>query len=330
MVSIGSQFSSADLDVTGTLTQGGSAVQTAIPGFSLSPQIILGPTNNPTIQYGAAGWVVHSSGAYATLNVGTANPYDSFISISGGLTFLANQTATVSCEIMLPASNAASNFCLHYNGGGTFVPSPQGQAFSGFSTTSWTPCSFSTTTMLTGTGEIMFGKHHLNTAITQSTGQVLIRNVKVTTTPSAYTFANAMTIGGNLSVTGNVTATGTVSGSDRSIKTDVETLSTEAALSMLKNVEAKVYERTDIGRTDKRIGFIANDVKDSCPDEWGNLVSTVNAKDGQILGLDYARFCPILWTICRTQQELIKDLSTRVQALDSPKTKTKTTAKAKK
>ena len=170
----------------------------------------------------------------------------------------------------------------------------------------------------------MFGHHHLNTSLTQSIGQVLIRNVKVTTTPSAYDFGNSMNITGHLTIAGACTANAFHTSSDASIKTSVETVSTEAAMAMLKNVEARTYRRTDIENQGSRLGFIANDVESNCPEEWGNLVATVNAKDGQILGLDYARFCPILWAICQKQQEQIEQLSARLSALEAPKTKAKT------
>ena len=93
---------------------------------------------------------------------------------------------------------------------------------------------------------------------------------------------------------------------------------------MLNNIEAKTYTRTDLNTTDKRIGFIAQDIQANLPEEFNNVLGTVYGNvNGALLGLDYSRLTPILWT-------LVKDLSTRVQALESPKTKTKTTAKAKK
>ena len=97
-VAIGSTAQAANLNVTGTLTVGGSAVQEAIPGFSLSPTILVGPTNNPTLYTGSSNWVLHSSGTYATLSVGTGGTYDAFANV----TFLANETATVTCEVKLP------------------------------------------------------------------------------------------------------------------------------------------------------------------------------------------------------------------------------------
>ena len=96
-------------------------------------------------------------------------------------------------------------------------------------------------------------------------------------------------------------------------------------MTMLTNIEAKTYTRTDLDTTDKRIGFITQDIQANLPEEFKNVLGTVYGNvNGPLLGLDYSRLTPILWT-------LVRDLSTRVQALETPKTKTKkTTAKAKK
>ena len=98
--------------------------------------------------------------------------------------------------------------------------------------------------------------------------------------------------------------------SDQSIKTDVQSVSTDDCLTMLTNIEAKTYLRTDLETTDKRIGFIAQDIKEYMPEEFANIIGIVNAKNGQLIGLDYSRLTPILWT-------LVKDLSTRLEALEN-------------
>ena len=96
---------------------------------------------------------------------------------------------------------------------------------------------------------------------------------------------------------------------------------------MLNNIEAKTYTRTDLDTTDKRIGFIAQDIQANLPEEFKNVLGTVYGNvNGALLGLDYSRLTPILWTLVKKQQELITSLESRVQALES----TKTTAKAKK
>ena len=96
-------------------------------------------------------------------------------------------------------------------------------------------------------------------------------------------------------------------------------------MTMLKNIEAKTYTRNDLETTDKRVRYIAQHVQQFAPPEFTNLTAQISE---DILGLDYSRVgSPILWTICRKQQEDIENLTNRILALETPKTKT---AKAKK
>ena len=190
--------------------------------------------------------------------------------------------------------------------------------------------AFNGTYMLFGQVPAPFFTNYGLTAVTQSRGEILIRNVKIVVgTASMVSLGNNtastnLDITGNLDVSGNITATGTITPSDQSIKTDVQTISTNDCKTMLKNIEAKTYFRTDMSLTDKRVGFISQDIQEYIPEEFANVLGTVYGNvNGPLLGLDYSRLTPILWT-------LVRDLSTRVQALESPKTKTKTTAKAKK
>jgi len=104
-----------------------------------------------------------------------------------------------------------------------------------------------------------------------------------------------------------MTAQSFITASDESIKADVQSVSTDDCINMLNNIEAKTYTRTDLETTDKRIGFIAQDIQQWLPSEITNITMPVS---DSILGLDYSRLTPILWT-------LVKDLSTRVQALEN-------------
>ena len=118
-------------------------------------------------------------------------------------------------------------------------------------------------------------------------------------------------------MTGNMTAQAYVTASDESIKEGVQTVSTEACMTMLKNIEAKTYTRNDLETTDKRVGYIAQDVAQFAPPEFTNLTAQVSE---DILGLDYSRVgSPILWTICRKQED-IENLTARLTALEKPKT----------
>ena len=85
-------------------------------------------------------------------------------------------------------------------------------------------------------------------------------------------------------------------------------------MTMLKNIEAKTYTRTDINTADKRIGFIAQDIQQWLPNEFANITAPVSES---ILGLDYSRLTPVLWTIARKQQQVIEDFSARLVALEA-------------
>ena len=92
-------------------------------------------------------------------------------------------------------------------------------------------------------------------------------------------------------------------------------------MTMLKNIEAKTYTRNDLETTNTRVGYIAQHVQQWAPPEFANLTAQVSE---DVLGLDYSRVgSPILWTICRKQQEQIEQLSARLSALEAPKTKAK-------
>ena len=88
---------------------------------------------------------------------------------------------------------------------------------------------------------------------------------------------------------------------------------------MLENINAKTYSRVDMGGV-KRVGFIANDIQANLPEECGNVLGNAVYNGNAILTLDYSRLTPFLWQIAKKQQELITDLSTRVQALENNNT----------
>ena len=135
---------------------------------------------------------------------------------------------------------------------------------------------------------------------------------------------NDLNITGTLNVSSSCTAQSYITSSDVSIKEDIQDLDPTVALNALSSCNARTYIRADLGedidKVPRRIGFIAQELQTALPRHITNVCTM--GQDG-LMKVDYSRLTPILWT-------LFKDLSTRVQALESPKTKTKTTAKAKK
>ena len=147
----------------------------------------------------------------------------------------------------------------------------------------------------------------------QSTGTAIVKNFTVFT-PAA----SALNHSGTLNMTGNMTAQAYVTASDESIKEGVQAVDAEACMTMLKNIEAKTYTRNDLETTDKRVGYIAQDVQQWIPEEFANVLGVVYGNvNGPLVGLDYSRLgSPILWTICKKQQEQIEQLTARVEALE--------------
>ena len=130
-----------------------------------------------------------------------------------------------------------------------------------------------------------------------------------------FTQGPTSSISNPLSVAGAITATETVSGtsfvstSDSRIKTDVEDVSRDDAMRLMRLVNAKTYERLDIPGI-SRIGFIADDWWQHSPPEWKNVASVDYTKG--LLQLDYSRIVPVLWTICQQQQDAIDALTAKV------------------
>ena len=110
--------------------------------------------------------------------------------------------------------------------------------------------------------------------------------------------------------------------SDQSLKGEVQDASTEHSLDMLRRVSAKTYRRLDVPEGQgERLGFIAQDIEQACPNEWANLVGTAtykwsgNGRGGEIRTLDYARLVCPLWQSCKAMLMRIEHLEQRVAQL---------------
>jgi hypothetical protein len=133
----------------------------------------------------------------------------------------------------------------------------------------------------------------------QTSGTVRYRNANITLSGSRLEYS-----GGDFNVSaGSVLATAFVTSSDSRIKENTNDLSEQAAMAVMNSVSPKTYNRTDIPGA--RIGFLAQDIAEAIPEEWGNVVHQANG----LLALDYARLTPILWSVC-------KNLDARIKALE--------------
>ena len=88
--------------------------------------------------------------------------------------------------------------------------------------------------------------------------------------------------------------------------------------SIFDAVETKVYDFRPPGAdvdgqplpSERRVGFVADDVKAALPAEWSNLVGNKHVAGDEYLTLDYSRLVCILWTT-------VKSLTARVAALEA-------------
>ena len=112
--------------------------------------------------------------------------------------------------------------------------------------------------------------------------------------------------------------------SDASLKGDVQDANTQHCLTMLRAVSAKTYRRLDVPENEgERLGFVAQDIEQACPNEWANLVGRTNYKwsgngdGGEIRTLDYARLVCVLWQSSKAMLTRIEQLEQRVAQLSA-------------
>ena len=103
---------------------------------------------------------------------------------------------------------------------------------------------------------------------------------------------------------------GSTNVSDASLKTEPVDANTEDCLHMLRNVSARTYERIDLEPGKKRIGFIAQEVRDAAPPAFGGLIGTSSHSDSQS-GTE-GRLSAVLWQCCRSLLARVEALEARI------------------
>ena len=102
--------------------------------------------------------------------------------------------------------------------------------------------------------------------------------------------------------------------SDARLKDDVQDLPSNDCLSLLKSVSAKSYVRNDLQDTNRRAGFIAQEVEAALAPSLGqNLVGTRELEGGQTSKtLAYDRMAVVLWQCCRSLLARVEELEARL------------------
>ena len=104
--------------------------------------------------------------------------------------------------------------------------------------------------------------------------------------------------------------------SDTRLKDNQEPVSLSTLVDIFDAVETKQYDlRGGIDMdgqqlpSERRVGFIADEVKAALPTEWTNVVGSKPSGDEEYLTLDYSRLVTVLWGV-------VKQLSARVAVLE--------------
>ncbi len=155
---------------------------------------------------------------------------------------------------------------------------------------------------------------------TQGAGTIDMRNLRIYATTTA-----TVTLARDLTVQNDISCVSLIQTSDARIKENVTPACLDELQNIFDNVEVQNYTRTDL--PGNRIGFIAQDIQSviHVDSKCKNLVNPIYTDEAPLLGLDYARLgSTVLWAVCKKQQALIADLTSRITALE---TRNKRTAK---
>ena len=90
-------------------------------------------------------------------------------------------------------------------------------------------------------------------------------------------------------------------------------------MEIFQHVDVKTYNRTDTAG--QRIGFLAQDIQQYLPPEFANVIGMQYGGDMPLLSLSYDRLVCVLWAVCKSQEQRISALDSRVTALEAKKTK---------
>ena len=106
--------------------------------------------------------------------------------------------------------------------------------------------------------------------------------------------------------------------SDTRLKNNQTTVPSATMSAIFDAIETKEYDLISTGvdtegnalPSERRVGFIADDVKAVIPDDWTNIVGSKPVNNAEYLTLDYSRLVCVL---CGT----VKDFRARVVALEA-------------
>ena len=110
------------------------------------------------------------------------------------------------------------------------------------------------------------------------------------------------------------------SASDAKLKTEVEDMCLTDCQTMFDAVMPRTYSSIDDPNAKRRLGVLAQDIKQNLLGKWDKLVGSFmhGPEDGEkeeMLSVSYDRLALVLWGVCENQQRQLQELTARVDAL---------------
>ena len=118
--------------------------------------------------------------------------------------------------------------------------------------------------------------------------------------------------GGDINATGNVRANGMILTSDLRLKSNIINITN--GISIIKQLRPVAYDKKiaiDSNEYNHDYGFIAQELQSVLPD-----IVTEGLDTDKILSVNYTAIIPILTKAIQEQQQIIEQLTERIQALE--------------
>ena len=124
----------------------------------------------------------------------------------------------------------------------------------------------------------------------------------------------------DINSTNDITCVALTQTSDKRLKTDIQSITTNCS-NIIKKVEVRKYKFINDKEEKTILGFIADEVEDTIPKEFTNIVNTKN----EYKSLNYSNMNCILWKALQEVLTRLETVEEELKELKKPKTRTKAT-----
>ena len=104
--------------------------------------------------------------------------------------------------------------------------------------------------------------------------------------------------------------------SDISLKENIEDVNEDDCIDVLRAVKPNTYTRGDLGNSNYRLGFIAQELHEHLPNKFDILCGEITKGNEDditttLMTVDYSRLCAVLWGVCRKLDDRISELENK-------------------